>query len=187
MKPETRRRNPALEYQFGDLAMKSRLLTETAREWQNRLPHQALAESFREDIEVGMGATPGASMFAIASTIRSITKRRTVQRPLELFADERYELGRRNGRPFEDDYQSDRLTYLLFPLLWNISNSLQHQVLSDSTYYNLFWGIAISNYFNRPPVSIKTARCLINSNCKTQRIWEPKVGKKYRKRSPTST
>lgn len=116
-KPEPQRSNPALKQQLGDLAVRSSFATKTAQEWQSRIPHRALAESFRTDIEVGIGTALGISMSAIASTIVSFPTLEIDTRPAKMFSSQTYDRDRRNGRPFSDDYQADRLTYFLFPLI----------------------------------------------------------------------
>lgn len=97
--------------------MRSGFATEITEKWQSRLPHYALADSFRTDIEVGMGTVLGASMSTIASTIGSFATLGVDTRPLKMFSFQLYELERRNGSQFADDYQADRSTYFLFPLI----------------------------------------------------------------------
>ena len=145
-KPEIRRANPALEHRFGDLAVRSGFATTVAMSWKQRDPQRALAEHFREDIQIGLGDANDTILTKLTLAMKTARAKPAAAHEVDFYSDQTFDKERRNGRPYDNDYHNDRKTFFLLQFLQNFrADRPKPYITSSFARFNLLYTFFLSS------------------------------------------
>lgn len=111
-KPKVRSPNPVLQQRLAKLAELSGFRSSTITAWLQHGHHDSLRRSLQEDLDIGLGASAG-----LAISLSRAPPRGVEPNVVQLFGDHVFGVERRSGRPFEDDYTEDRMSYFLLSVI----------------------------------------------------------------------